>query len=136
MTTNQYKQQEKPKSSNQKAGLGRFFSDMLDGSMLTKNTNSAVMPFILYLSGLALFLIFNTYYAEGKAREADQLRREMTQLRIRYIHTKSEYMYLTQQSEIARQLRPEGFVESLEPPRPISQKGHDKGLIGRLFSNQ
>lgn len=136
MTTNQYKQQEKPKSSNKNAGLGRFFSDMLDGSILTKNTNSAAMPFILYLSGLALFLIFNTYYAEGKAREADQLRREMTQLRIRYIHTKSEYMYLTQQSEVAQQLKPEGFVESLEPPKPISKKEHGRGLIGRLFSNQ
>ncbi len=120
----------------QKAGLGRFFSDMLDGSMLTRNTNSSVMPFILYLSGLALFLIFNTYYAEGKAREADQLRREMTSLRISYIHTKSEYMYLTQQSEIARQLRHRGFVESLEPPRPISKKQSGKGLIGRLFVNQ
>lgn len=114
MTHNEYK---KTKSSAFRSRVwGRFFTGMLDGSLLTKNTPSSAIPFILYLSGLSLFLIFNTYYAEKKAREADRLQREMTEWRIRYIETKSEYMFMTKQSELARQLEGEGFIQSAGPP--------------------
>lgn len=133
MTTNQYKKQDKQKADQGRGNVARFFSDMLDGSMLTRNTTSAVMPFVLYLSGIAMFLIFNTYYAEKKAREAGQLRREMTELRIRYIQTKSDHMYLTKQSELARRLKARGFIESTEPPMPVKEQPESKGFFGSLF---
>jgi len=91
------------------------------------------MPFILYLTGIAMFLIFNTYYAEKKAREADQLRREMTALRIRYIQTKSEHMYLTKQSGLARRLKDRGFIEPTEPPVMVKEQKENKGFARSLF---
>ncbi len=132
MEANRFKRTQK----KQKASGGNFtrhFSDLLDGSMFTRNSASNLLPFILYVSGLALFLIFNAYYAENKARELDQIRREMTELRIRYINTKSEYMFLTNQSEIARRLRSQGFIEPTEPPRPVYDLTKGDNLIRRLF---
>ncbi len=132
MSTNQVKRKkEKKKARQYKAG--RIFSEILDGSLITRNTTSAAIPFIIYVSGLALFLIFNTYYAEKKAREADLLRREMTELRINYIKTKSAYMYLTNRSELAQRLDSRGFIEPVEPPHIIYVEEKAQGLWHWLF---
>ncbi len=118
MTANQYKKQ-KTEKHERPSGLGRFIAGMLDGSLISGNTNLHAMRFILFLFALALFFIFNTYYAERKTREAEQLRHEMTELRIRYIQTRSDYMFLTKQSEMVSMLSSQGFVEPVEPPRQI-----------------
>ncbi len=124
---------EKNQDSGRKQRVAHFLAGILDGSMLNRKSTLGLLPFILFVSCLAMLLIFNTYYAEKKAREADQLRREMTTLRIRYIQNKSEYMYLTRQSEIARQLADRGFTESTTPPIVI--RGEERrSLMGRLFS--
>ena len=106
---------------------------MLDGSLLVNNTSTNAFPFILFLSGLALLLIFNTYYAESKARKTERLRRDMTELRIRYVQTKSEYMYMTKQSEIARTLKAQGFIEPDEPPVPVYGANNQRGFFSNLF---
>ncbi|TVR41826.1 MAG: hypothetical protein EA394_04920 [Bacteroidia bacterium] len=131
--SNRMKKKEKPKRNARPNALGRFFLQLLDGSVLANNKAGSAMPFILFLGGLALMLIFNTYYAEKKARETEQLRKEMTELRIRYIQTKSEYMFLTQQSEIARRLRNRGFIESTEPPVAVFDNHSDTNFFVRLF---
>ncbi len=118
MKANHYRKQQKstgiPASS-----FTRVLYGLLDGSLFSGRTNLSAMRFILFLSALALFLIFNTYYAERKVREVEQLRHEMTELRINYIQTRSDYMFLTRQSEMARRLKAEGFIEPVEPPRQI-----------------
>ncbi len=131
MTANKYRKQ-KSESHAQPSGFERFFTGLLDGSLFSGNTNLHAMRFILFLFALALFLIFNTYYAERKTREAEQLRYEMTELRIRYIQTRSDYMFLTQQSEMVRMLSAEGFIEPVEPPRQIAPTGK-KRMWNRLL---
>lgn len=133
MSGNKFKKQQKEKVSAGNGRTGRFFAGLLDGSLLTGKSAPSLLPFIFYLSGLALFLIFNAYYAEKKAREVDQLQQEMTALRINYVQTKSEYMYLTNRSEISRRLRSRGFIEPKEPPRPVYELDKDEGLIDRLL---
>lgn len=136
MTANQFKKKKKKKASKgqEMFSPGRIVSDLLDGSLITRNTTAGAITFIIYLSGLALFLIFNTYYAEKKAREADLLRREMTELRINYIQTKSEYMYLTNRSELAKRLQSRGFIEPTEPPQLIYQNSRNERLWHRIFN--
>ena len=133
MTENKYRKQQQEKPRTGSGRTGRFFAGLLDGSLLTGKSTPSLLPFIFYLSGLALFLIFNAYYAEKKAREVDQLQQEMTAMRIRYVQTKSEYMYLTNRSEIFRRLRSRGFIEPNEPPRPVYELEKDKGLMDRLL---
>lgn len=132
---NQYKKKKKKSSTGiPEAGkAGRFFSDVLDGSLLTRKSSSDTLPFIIYLSGLALFLIFNTYYAEKQAREVDQLRRELTELRVNYVSTKSQYMYLTNRSELAQRLSDRGFIVPLEPPGLIYDTSRRGRFWRRLF---
>ncbi|MFP4065291.1 MAG: FtsL-like putative cell division protein [Bacteroidales bacterium] len=133
MTGNKFKKQQKEKVSSGNGRTGRFFASLLDGSLVTGKSTPSLLPFIFYLSALALFLIFNAYYAERKARQVDQLQQEMTTLRINYVQTKSEYMYLTNRSEISRRLRTRGFIEPNEPPRPVYELDKNKGFIDRIL---
>ncbi len=130
MAGNNYKKKEK-KARATDNGFSRFLSAMLDGSLFLGRTNMPAMRFILFLSALALFLIFNTYYAERKTREVEHLRNEMTELRVKYIQGRSDYMHLTKQSEMARRLRAEGFTEPTEPPRQLLPE-EEKKLWDRL----
>ncbi len=133
MTENKFKKQQQEKVGTGNGRTGRFFAGLLDGSLVTGKSAPALLPFIFYLSGLALFLIFNAYYAEKKAREVNQLQTEMTALRINYVQTKSGYMYLTNRSEISRRLRNRGFIEPNEPPRPVYELDKDKSLMDWLL---
>ncbi len=133
MSANEFKNSNKKTKDSARGTAGRFFTELLDGSLLARKSTADVFPFIIYLSCLALFLIFNTYYAERKAREADQIRREMTELRINYINTKSQYMYLTNRSELAQRLSSRGFIEPVEPPGLIIQREEKTGFLQRLI---
>ncbi len=120
MTENQLKKPEKPKKGKkQQGGISLFFSSMLDGTILTREKTGSLLMFSLFLASLAIALIFNTYYAEKKARELESLRIEIVELRLRYITTKSELMALSNQSELARRLINRGLVESKVPPKQI-----------------
>ncbi len=134
MTGNRFvKQDKKEQAKRTNGGFTTFVTDLLDGSMLNRNTTSSVMPFILYLSVLGLFLIFNAYHVEKKTREVEQLREEMTEWRIRYIQTKSAYMYMTSQSEIIEKLEARGFISPDEPPQLIYDIDSQDGFFERLL---
>ncbi len=99
----------------------RFFSSILDGTILTRDKVESMLPFLLFATILGIFLIFNTYYAEKKSREIESLRNEIIELRLKYITTKSELMVLSNQSEVARRLKSRGVVESVVPPRQLKE---------------
>jgi len=125
------KKQKKQKSSN---AASRFISSVLDGTILTKENVASLLPFFMYATLLAIMLIFNTYYAEKKSREIEQIRNEIVELRLRYIVTKSELMTLSNQSEVARRLESRGFVESTVPPRQLSTSERNRWFLSGLFS--
>ncbi len=133
MSGNSPKKKKGSKAGNAAESTGRMVSGVFDGSLITKHATSQLIPFIVFLSGLALFLIFNTYYAEKKALEMDRLSREIIELRIRYVHTKSTYMYLTNRSELALKLSSQGFIEPLEPPVVIVDNTRQRNFWRRLI---
>ncbi|MEE4177965.1 MAG: FtsL-like putative cell division protein [Bacteroides sp.] len=133
MGANKYRQEKKKKTATKKGAVSRFIHNILDGSILTREGMAASLPFFFFLTGLALFLISNTYYAEKKAREVEALRKEIVELRTRHTLTKSELMYLSNQSEIARRLHSRGFVESTVPPRQIPSKISNGNLLKKLI---
>jgi hypothetical protein len=125
------KKQKKQKSSNT---ASRFISSVLDGTILTKENVASLLPFFMYATLLAIMLIFNTYYAEKKSREIEQIRNEIVELRLRYIVTKSELMTLSNQSEVARRLENRGIVESTVPPRQLRTSERGRWFLSGLFS--
>jgi len=137
MVENLLKKPEPAKSiPKEKGSFARFFSSMLDGTILTREKVESMLPFFLFMAALAILLIFNTYHAEKKARQLESLRLEITELRLRYITTKSELMVLSNQSEVARRLRGRGLIESTEPPRLLTDASGRRGLLGRNRSRR
>lgn len=122
----------KPEAGKQTGERKRRFSalvsSMLDGTILTREKVEAMLPFFLFLASLAIVLIFNTYYAEKKARELELLRTEIIELRLRYITTKSELMLLSNQTEVARRLQSRGITESTVPPRQLEDPARQRRL--------
>jgi hypothetical protein len=133
MAGNTIKTPEKEKKQKKNGNFSRFFSSMLDGTILSKDKAEALLPFLFFLGFLAIILIFNTYYAEKRSRELEEIRKEITELRVRYTSTKFSLMYLSNQSAIARALQDQGFVESTVPPRKITAHQQKKGIIGKML---
>jgi hypothetical protein len=106
-------------SSSSRNGMEKPMQKVLGGTFLTKKKVTRLLPFIFYLTFLALLYIANTYYAEKKVREMASIRDELKELRYEYITTKSELMFQTKQSEILKHLQTRGIKESTNPPFKI-----------------
>ena len=77
------------------------------------------LPKTLFVSGLIIFYIGNTHYAEKTVRHIDRTKTETEDLRADYTTLKSEYMYASKQSEVAKGVATIGLVESSTPPIQI-----------------
>lgn len=77
------------------------------------------MPRVLFLTGITLFYIGNTHFAEKTVRQIDKLKVEVEDLRADYSTLKSDYMEASKQSEVARNVAPLGLQESSSPPYQV-----------------
>lgn len=107
------------KTGTVKKGVGKSLVDVLNGNFLTSDGMISLLPYIFFLSFLCLVYIANGYYAENKVREINNLGNELKELRSEYITTKSDLMFKSNQSEVARTLSPYGIKESVVPPKKI-----------------
>ena len=97
----------------------RYFVDVLGGDFLTKGLSVSKVKYLLFLAGIALVYIANSYYAEDIARSIDKINRDLKELQFEFILSKSEVMQKSKQSELARRLQQTGLKESIEPVRKI-----------------
>ncbi|HOX83406.1 MAG TPA: FtsL-like putative cell division protein [Chryseolinea sp.] len=82
------------------------------------------LPKILFAMLLSLLYISNTHYAEKTVREINSIHAEVEDLRADYTTLKSDLMFASKQSEVARKVKALGLKESLRPPYKISvEKG-------------
>jgi hypothetical protein len=77
------------------------------------------MPFILFLSGLALIYIANSHLAEKKIRRINKLGREIKELKWEYLNVKSELMFRSKMSEVSKAVDPLGLKPLNSPPQKI-----------------
>ena len=77
------------------------------------------LPKILFVLFLGLVYIGNTHYAEQTVRRINLLQVEVEDLRADYTTLKSDLMFSSKQSEVARKVKPLGLKESLTPPYKI-----------------
>jgi len=78
------------------------------------------MPHVLFLTGITLFYIGNTHFAEKTIRKIDKVKVETEDLRADYTTLKSDYMEASKQSEVARNVAPLGLIESSSPPYQVN----------------
>jgi hypothetical protein len=100
------------------------FKDVLDGSMLIRENVVKQFPFIFFLALLAIFYIGNRYHAEKLKRNISHLQKEQKDLRAESITTKAQLMFMSKQTEVAKEVKRRGLEleESTVPPKKIIVK--------------
>jgi hypothetical protein len=78
------------------------------------------IPFIFYCAGLALIYITLNHYAENTIRKINETSKQMKELRWKYIDTKSQMMFLTKESELAKKATEQGLEVLKTPPQKIT----------------
>jgi len=96
-------------------GLTRVFG----GGFLSDDRAVQHIPFVLFLSLVAILYIANGYYADDKIREVNKVTNQIKELRTEYISSKSDLMFVSKQSEIAKAVATLGLKEPVVPPMKI-----------------
>ena len=74
------------------------------------------ISFFLFLAVLAVIYIYNGHYADKTARNINRVSKELKELQYEYKTLKSEVMFRSKQSELARAVEPFGLKELVFPP--------------------
>jgi cell division protein FtsL len=74
------------------------------------------IPFFLFLSALAVVYIYNGHYADKTIRNINKVSKELKEMQYEYKTLKSEVMFRSKQSEMAKAVEPLGLKELLVPP--------------------
>lgn len=84
------------------------------------------LPYFLFLSGLAIIYIYNGHYADKVVRTIGKTSNELKELQYEYKTMKSEVMFRSKQSELARAVEPFGLKELVLPPLVLSDSDAGK----------
>jgi hypothetical protein len=77
------------------------------------------LPKILFFLFVGLIYIGNTHYAEKTTRAINAAQSEVEDLRADFTTLKSDLMFASKQSEVARRVKSFGLKESLHPPYKV-----------------
>ena len=97
----------------------RSFQSVVSGNFLSRKETLRFFPFLIFIASLAVLYIANGYYSEAKMRKENKLTEELKELRSEYLITKSDLMFVSKQSEVAKSVVVLGLKESVEPPKKI-----------------
>lgn len=104
----------------EKAELPRnFFTQLLTEGVISKQTATDMMPFIVFLAFLAMVYIGNRHFTENTIREIDKLSKEVKELSWEFKTIKADLMLKSTQTEVAKLVDTLGLKESVEPPTKI-----------------
>ena len=114
---------EKPKPSQQNKRARRFIQALNVFGYIDKKAIQHIMPFMFFLTGLAVLYIANSYVAERTIRNIDKTQKDIKEMRAEYISAKTELMVKSKQTEVAASLLPYGIKESTVAPKKIVVHG-------------
>lgn len=109
----------KPTKPRKKGVLAKGLSSVFSGTFLTNEKALSHFPFVLFLAVMAILYIANGYYADDKIREVNKVSNQLKELRSEYISTKSDLMFASKQSEVAKAVEALGIKEPVVPPTKI-----------------
>jgi hypothetical protein len=95
-------------------------------SFMEKEKIIKMMPFVFFITLLALIYIANSYYAEKTIREIDSTGKEIKELRSSFISVQSELMMKSKQTEVLNAVQQIGLKQSLQPPQKIIVKADNE----------
>lgn len=83
------------------------------------------LPLVLFIAMLGVLHVANNHTAENKIRQMNKLEQDIKELRWTYMTAKSELMYKSKQSEVAKMVEEMGLNELTAPPYKIVVKQDD-----------
>lgn len=89
----------------------RWKPSLLGYSWVMKN-----ISFFLFLAALAVIYIYNGHYADKISRDINRTSKELKELQYEYKTLKSEVMFRSKQSELAKAVDPFGLRQLTQPP--------------------
>ena len=97
-----------------RASAKQRWKPRLSYSWIMKN-----IRFFLFLAALAVVYIYNGHYADKVVRDINRTNKEIKELQYEYKTLKSEVMFRSKQSELAKAVEPFGLKELTSPPMVI-----------------
>jgi hypothetical protein len=124
---NKFKEQAKPEEPKKpevpakENKVVKSVASVVSGNFLSKETTIKNLPFVFFLSFLAICYIANGYYADDQVRKVNRLTNEIKELRTQYIVVKDSLVVKSKQTEVAKALalQQTGIKESVVPPKKI-----------------
>lgn len=110
---------DKNQESRKRKRSRKFLKALNVFGLIEKEMLVKLMPFIFFLTMIALIYIANSYYAEKTIREMDLTTKELKELRSEYITVKSDLIYKSNQTQVANAVLPAGLKESRVAPKKI-----------------
>ena len=108
-----------PPKKKKKSGIVKSLDALFSGTFLSNENVLKHIPFVLFLSVIAILYIANGYWADDKVRQVNKLNAQIKDYRSEYISTKSELMFVSKQSEVAKSAEKLGLKEPIVPPMKI-----------------
>jgi hypothetical protein len=121
LKTEEPKAPQKPVKENK---VVKSVASVVSGNFLSKEATLKNLPFIFFLSFLAICYIANGYYADDQVRKVNKLTNDIKELRTQYIVVKDSLVVKSKQTEVAKALalQQSGIKESVVPPKKIIVK--------------
>jgi len=121
MSKNTFKAKQQNKASRKagRSSLFSYFDKKMGGEHERDGLPVHYLPYFLFFVVLGIFYIGNSHYADKTIRKIDRLEQEVEDLRADYTTLKSEFMFASKQSEVAKRVKKMGLEESEEPPFKI-----------------
>lgn len=117
---NKFKSIENKKvKQKEKSKFSKSIAALFSGQLLSKDNVVAILPYIFFLTFLAILYIANGYYSERTVRNLYKTGTELKELRSEYITIKSDLNYKSKQSQVAAATEELGIIESTTPPNKI-----------------
>jgi len=96
-------------------------SSILKGEFIAEKSTARLIPFLLLLVALGLLNIRSSFHAEGLLKQSISLEKEIADLRLASITTKSELMSVYRRSVVEDLVKAQNLITSLTPPEIIEK---------------
>ena len=100
------------------------WKNFLSHAWIVKN-----IPFFLFLAALAVIYIYNGHYADKTIRNINKATSDLKELQYEYKTLKSEVMFRSKQSELAKAVEPFGLKELTVPPIVLEDSLSEKEVV-------
>ena len=106
--------------------IGSFFHNIIIGEYFVRDSFFRNIPYLGYLTILAIIYISNSYYAEKTFLQIEKINKELKEIQFHYISSRSELMFHSRQTEIAKRVIKTGLYA---PPAPPYKIFYDKDTL-------